>query len=134
MHEAYPLPRVLAVGPHRHPHVGAGGEVESPKAGPVHDWGDLQHLAGGQPGGAPQALVAVPERDVEKLDLTHEPPPSPACSGVPRPPAPSRASPRCSGRLVSSPVISHRPSARRSLLTAPGRSAPHAMSLARRGS
>ena len=70
-----PFPRILPVGPDGDAHVGAGGEVQRPEPHPVHDRGDLQDLAGGQPGRAPQALVPVPDGHVEQFDVSHAPPP-----------------------------------------------------------
>jgi hypothetical protein len=46
-------------------------EVERPEPDPVEHRGDLQDVVGAQPGGPPQALVAVPQRDVDELDLSH---------------------------------------------------------------
>ena len=64
------LPRVLPVGAHRDPHVGAGGVVQGAEPDPVQHRGDLQDLRRVQPGRAPQALVTVPDRHVEEFQLS----------------------------------------------------------------
>ena len=67
-HQPDPLPRVLAMEAHRHRHVRARREVERVVADPVHRRGDRDHVGRGQPGGAPQALVAVAGGRVDELD------------------------------------------------------------------
>ena len=41
------------------------------EADAIHDRRDLHDLRGVQPGGAPQALIAVADRDVDEIDLGH---------------------------------------------------------------
>ncbi len=64
-------PGVLLVRAHAHAHVSARGEVDRVQPDPVHDRRNLQGLGNVQPGGAPDALVAVPDRDIDELDIRH---------------------------------------------------------------
>src|SRR5262249_55867395 len=65
------LPRVLAVEAHGDGHVRAGREVAGVEADAVEGGRDREHVGSGQPGGAPEALVAVTRSRVDDLDEAH---------------------------------------------------------------
>ena len=52
-------------------HVRAGGEIECEKTNAVHDRSDGDNVRRGQAGGAPQALIAVAEGNVDELNVGH---------------------------------------------------------------
>ena len=70
-HAPNQCPRILLVRAHAHAHVRARGEIDCLQPDAVHDGCDLQGLGGIQPGGAPDALVAVPDRNIDELDIGH---------------------------------------------------------------
>src|SRR5581483_11296784 len=67
-HEADQLPWVLAMEPDGDGHVRARREVERMEADRLHRRRNCKDLAGGEAGGAPEALVAVARRRVDDLD------------------------------------------------------------------
>src|SRR5688572_2603334 len=71
MHEPDTLPGVFFVEAHGHTHVRARCEIERMKSHAFDDRSDLKNLGRVQAGGAPQALIAIPYRYDDELDVSH---------------------------------------------------------------